>query len=695
MTNLGVPTAPAADFTNWPTLLSQNIIHAGSHEKPYTSCTDVEMDMCSVGDQLYYTTFGSEATPSSGNSCTTIQYTGIISDLPNQVTATGRKTPQATGASTSNRYSGFNLVLFSPVEPGHITGNPDVCPGEYSYCIAYETGYFYSWDIIQGREYAEFISDTTINCVAVSFTNSTNEVQQVALEVQISPPCCPSFVRDTFWVDVEPMVHIDNITSTRKLCEGANSTLWVMATPPDATYQWMLNGNPINGATSSTYTVTDASEVNTGEYVVVVTGACNVEMDTVQVQLRPMPEVTVMVDEPLCVPAYPLFIFTSNMDGVEVTFTFEGNTYTITVDEGENYVDDILAHGTGIVSVVSAESPDHCVNNDVYSDLFLALNSEDVTSAGADRTYCDTYVPIEAVEPDNEGEHVSYGHWELVSTNPSGNTVVFDDINNYSTHFTASGPGEYEIRWVLTVENPCPNEVADTVVITITEPLDLTFEPGLTSCFGEPVNIAVLGSGGTAPYTYYWIDNSDPDNPEVIGLGYRIEGLVPGVDYLMVMMDENECEFDSNFVITLLASQSINIHDIDTLCPNAENVPVAITIDDGTAPFHVAITYQGRVYEYDTEEHELNYNLPLALTGCDIHDTIYLAITDRNGCTAYDTAAFVVADLRAPAISGTIPNDTLACPSDIPTTFADLMLKRLSLLHCIFLPPLSKSGLPK
>ena len=62
VTNLGVPTAPAADFTNWPTLLSQNIIRAGSHEKPYTSCTDVEMDMCSVGDQLYYTTFGSEAT---------------------------------------------------------------------------------------------------------------------------------------------------------------------------------------------------------------------------------------------------------------------------------------------------------------------------------------------------------------------------------------------------------------------------------------------------------------------------------------------------------------------------------------------------------------------------------------------------------------------------------------------------------
>ena len=169
-------------------LPTQPVIYAGSHEHPYTSCTDVDMDMCDENSSLYYTTFGSEATPASGNSCTTIQYTGTTSDLPGQVTATGRKTPRATGASSSGYYSGFNLVLFSPIDPGHITGNPDVCPGDYSYCITYEPGYFYSWDIIQGREYAEFISDTTLNCVAVTFTNITTEVQQVALEVQISPP---------------------------------------------------------------------------------------------------------------------------------------------------------------------------------------------------------------------------------------------------------------------------------------------------------------------------------------------------------------------------------------------------------------------------------------------------------------------------------------------------------------------------
>ena len=659
--------------------MTQDVILAGSHEHPYTSCTDVEMEMCDAGGQLYYTTFGSEAVPSSGNACTTIEYSGITSDLPSQITGTGRKTPRTTGASTTCHYSGFNLVLFSPIEPGHITGNPDVCPGDYSYCIAYEPGYFYSWDIIQGREYAEFISDTTLNCVAVSFSNITTEVQQVALEVQISPPCCPSFARDTLLIDVEPMVYITSTTPDMMLCTGDDATLSVTATPPDATYQWMLNGNPINGATSNTYNITDASPVNTGEYVVVVTGACNVEMDTVEVSLFTMPEVTVTVDEPLCVPDYPLFIFTSNMDNVLVTFTFEGNTYTMLMNEGENYVDDILANGTGIITVVSAESVDGCVNTDMAQDLFLALNSDDITSAGADRTYCETYVPIEAVEPDNEGEHVSYGHWELVSSMPPANTVVFDDVNSYSTYITASGPGVYEIRWVLTVENPCPNEVADTVVITITQPLDLHFNPNPASCYGEPVDLTAIGSGGTAPYTFYWIDNSDPSNPEVLSVENHLEGLVPGVDYLLVMMDVNECELDSNFVITLLASQTVSIRDIDTICPNEEEFAVFIDISQGTAPFQISISYQNRLYNYETDENNVNYMLPLMASGCDLHDTLYLSVTDDNGCTAYDTAAFVVADTRAPVISGVLRNDTLACPSEIRAPYATLDMLRSNL----------------
>src|SRR5574344_1609645 len=49
-----------------------------------------------------------------------------------------------------------------------------------------------------------------------------------------------------------------------------------------------------------------------------------------------------------------------------------------------------------------------------------------------------------------------------------------------------------------------------------------------------------------------------------------------------------------------------------------------------------------------------------ALT-CNEEDTIYLYVTDNNGCTSSDTAIFVVGDNINPIITGVIPNDTVTC----------------------------------
>lgn len=669
--SVGTPTAPANGYSNWQQLVSQRVIIAGSHEKPYSSCTDVDMDMCDEGGGTWYTNFGSEATPANGSACTTIQYSGINSDVVG-VTSTGRKTPWTTGASVTNRYSGFNLVLFSPVDPGDITGLSDVCPGDYTYCVPYSEltiGYFYTWSIIEGSDYAEFISDNEQRCVAVNFSNITTETQNVALEVQISPSCCPSFLRDTIWIDVEPMVYVTSITDDLLLCTGDEFDLQVTYTPPEATCQWLLNGNALTGATSSTYSVASADPTNTGEYVAVVTGACNAVLDTVQVTLRTMPDITVTVEEEMCVPDYPTFIFTSNMDDVDVTFTFEGETYTVGMDAGENIVDWIEAHGTGIISVVSAESSEGCVSDIIAQDLFIALNDADGgTSAGRDRTFCGLTGDVEALEP----EEGCNGHWELVPGDYVG-TLTFDDYTDYHTIVTATAYEEYLICWVAYIGNvDCPYDAFDTTVVRFAEPLNLHFEPGLTSCFGEPIDLTASGSGGDEPYEFFWIDNTDPSNPEVIGYGESMSGLQVGVDYMMIMSDTNGCELDSNFVITLLESQSVSIRDIDTLCPNTDEFSVTIDISQGTPPFQIMLTHGANVYEYETSGSVASYDLPQELTGCDVHDTIYLAVTDHNGCTAYDTAAYVIGDFAEPVIDGVISNDTLGCPGDIPASAATI-----------------------
>ncbi len=55
---------------------------------------------------------------------------------------------------------------------------------------------------------------------------------------------------------------------------GGSVTLSVSASGPSPiTYQWYLNGSAIAGATQATYTITNASDANTGSYTVVITNS--------------------------------------------------------------------------------------------------------------------------------------------------------------------------------------------------------------------------------------------------------------------------------------------------------------------------------------------------------------------------------------------------------------------------------------
>ena len=81
------------------------------------------MDMCGENG-VYYSSFGLDASPTTGPACTTIHYESTESDLSDQATGDGRKTP-LVGA---DRYAGFNLILNEPEELSDITGEVDICP---------------------------------------------------------------------------------------------------------------------------------------------------------------------------------------------------------------------------------------------------------------------------------------------------------------------------------------------------------------------------------------------------------------------------------------------------------------------------------------------------------------------------------------------------------------------------------------
>ncbi len=66
-------------------------------------------------------------------------------------------------------------------------------------------------------------------------------------------------------------------------CEGDSLTLTVVANGSSLDYQWNLDGNPIPGATSASYTIESLGAAQEGEYTCEVTNTCSSEVSTAAV----------------------------------------------------------------------------------------------------------------------------------------------------------------------------------------------------------------------------------------------------------------------------------------------------------------------------------------------------------------------------------------------------------------------------
>jgi uncharacterized protein (TIGR03437 family) len=166
---------------------------------------------------------------------------------------------------------------------------------------------------------------------------------------------------------VNPATVISAQPANQAACLGSPVTFTISATGTSLAYQWRKGGVPVNGATSSSFTMASVAAGDAGSYEVVVTGACGTLIsNAATLTLNPATEISIQpINQAVCVGGSATFSVAASGTG---TLSYQwrkggaalngatGNSFTInSVAAGDagNY-DVIVTGGCGTMTSSAA-----------------------------------------------------------------------------------------------------------------------------------------------------------------------------------------------------------------------------------------------------------------------------------------------------------------------------------------------------
>jgi Concanavalin A-like lectin/glucanases superfamily len=193
-----------------------------------------------------------------------------------------------TGESPSVSVSGLAAIFPNgyvvqtiAAENGSTTFDPvNITDGSTTNTVAYSTYYVAS----PASDGADFGGTVGLSVPSGTFTSDT-------INIDCQPKTSGS--RSTlagFIITDQPVVSLDPVGGTNDQGSSLVLTAGAIGIPP-LSYQWRLNGSPIPGATSSSYTNSSLTSADAGNYDLVVTnlyGATTSAVAVVAIQLKPL-----------------------------------------------------------------------------------------------------------------------------------------------------------------------------------------------------------------------------------------------------------------------------------------------------------------------------------------------------------------------------------------------------------------------
>ena len=266
-------------------------------------------------------------------------------------------------------------------------------------------------------------------------------------------------------------------------------------------YQWNLNGAPINGATASTYSVPSVTTGHAGTYTVTVSNACG---STTSAGAT----VTVNVPNPPNIVGHPL------PQSVKVG---SSAFFNVVVLGGTPFSYQWRKDGTNINGATSQTLLLTGVNTNDAGNYSVFVSNSDGSATSTNALLTLLFPPTITTQPQAttviQGNTLNLSvavsgtatftyQWKLNGVNVNGATSANLSIPNIQ----AAQAGTYTVE----VSNACGTVTSQGATVTVGIPPAIGVQPqSQTVCTGTNVTFSVTASG-TTPLSYQWSFNGVP-----------------------------------------------------------------------------------------------------------------------------------------------------------------------------------------